>query len=152
MNQALTIKPRTPVKLDELPLPDFIKSPRPLAAIIADLSQEFPKAEATRRQGGQLIRFIPWQIANKLLDRYAPGWSGKITATWNSQARIFLVYEITIPTADGFVTRSATGTELLNCGSYGDPSSNAESMAFRRAAARFGLGLYLYAAASGSKG
>lgn len=27
---------------------------------------------------------------------------------------------------------------------YGDPSSNAESMAFRRAAARFGLGLYLY--------
>ncbi len=27
---------------------------------------------------------------------------------------------------------------------YGDPSSNAESMAFRRAAAKFGLGLYFY--------
>jgi hypothetical protein len=27
---------------------------------------------------------------------------------------------------------------------YGDPSSNAESMAFRRAAAKFNLGLYLY--------
>ncbi|CAN1213587.1 DUF1071 domain-containing protein [Tumidithrix helvetica PCC 7403] len=27
---------------------------------------------------------------------------------------------------------------------YGDPSSNAEGMAFRRAAAKFGLGLYLY--------
>ncbi len=28
--------------------------------------------------------------------------------------------------------------------SYGDPSSNSESMAFRRAAAKFGLALYLY--------
>jgi hypothetical protein len=27
---------------------------------------------------------------------------------------------------------------------YGDPSLNAESMAFRRAAAKHGLGLYLY--------
>jgi len=27
---------------------------------------------------------------------------------------------------------------------YGDPSSNAESMAFRQATAKFGLGLYLY--------
>jgi len=34
-------------------------------------------------------------------------------------------------------------TELKEI-AYGDPSSNAESMAFRRAAARFGLGLYLY--------
>ncbi|MGC9506191.1 hypothetical protein [Baaleninema sp.] len=49
-----------------------------------------------------------------------------------------------MPTADGMVVRHATGTEELNCNSYGDPSSNAESMAFRRAAAKFGLGLYLY--------
>jgi hypothetical protein len=27
---------------------------------------------------------------------------------------------------------------------YGDPSSNAEGMALKRAAAKFGLGLYLY--------
>jgi hypothetical protein len=27
---------------------------------------------------------------------------------------------------------------------YGDPSSNAESIVLRRAAAKFGLGLYLY--------
>jgi hypothetical protein len=69
-----------------------------------------------------------------------------------------VVYELTIPTVDGPVTRSATGTELLKEEvfdketkekvirelAYGDPSSNAESQAFRRAAARFGLGLYLY--------
>jgi len=36
------------------------------------------------------------------------------------------------------------GLERLDLSSYGDPQSNAESMAFRRAAARFGLGLHLY--------
>ncbi|MEO0759702.1 MAG: hypothetical protein AAFV85_27410 [Cyanobacteria bacterium J06634_6] len=60
---------------------------------------------------------------------------------------------MTIPTCEGNHYREATGTEALkrlsDDGSavelaYGDPSSNAESMAFRRAAARFGLGLYLY--------
>lgn len=77
-----------------------------------------------------------------------------------------------MPTAEGNIYRGATGTELLKeekdvwTGEkpnrqklkddlrrsvtesrelgYGDPSSNAESMAFRRTAARFGLGLYLY--------
>lgn len=86
--------------------------------------------------------------------------------------RLFLVGRLTIPTCDGIVYREASGTELLKeektiwVGepnnrrplkddydrpiteprelAYGDPSSNAESMAFRRAAARFGLGLYLY--------
>jgi len=57
--------------------------------------------------------------------------------------RIFLTARITIHAAEGTFSREATGTELLNCGSYGDPSSNAESMALRRAA-KLGLGLYLY--------
>lgn len=58
--------------------------------------------------------------------------------------RIFLIGRLTIPTSEGKISREASGTELLNCSSYGDPSSNAESMAFRRACAKFGLGLYLY--------
>ena len=61
-----------------------------------------------------------------------------------SNNRLFLVGRLTIPTCKGNIYREATGTEELACSSYGDPSSNAESMAFRRAAARFGLGLYLY--------
>lgn len=65
--------------------------------------------------------------------------------------RLFLVGRLTIQTSEGFVMRESTGTELLKRDggeselAYGDPSSNAESMAFRRAAAKFGLGLYLYA-------
>ena len=71
-----------------------------------------------------------------------------------SSDRIFLTGRLTIPTAEGNIYREATGTEELKRTdketgdilelAYGDPSSNAESMAFRRAAAKFGLGLYLY--------
>jgi len=58
-----------------------------------------------------------------------------------------------LQTSEGIVYREATGSEELKTTTrddeikeiaYGDPSSNAESMAFRRSAARFGLGLYLY--------
>jgi hypothetical protein len=69
--------------------------------------------------------------------------------------RIFVTYTVTIHASDRSVTREATGTEVLKEPvpknptqmrelAYGDPSSNAESMAFRRAAAKHGLGLYLY--------
>jgi len=41
-------------------------------------------------------------------------------------------------------TDKLTGEMIEREIAYGDPSSNAESMAFRRACAKFGLGLYLY--------
>ena len=90
---------------------------------------------------------------NKVLDKYAIGWSWTITNILTTDDRIFLSGRLTIPTCDGDISREATGTEELKETTrdgeireraYGDPSSNAESMAFRRAAARFGLGLYLY--------
>jgi hypothetical protein len=55
-----------------------------------------------------------------------------------------MTVQITIHAAEGDFKRDGTGLERLDVGSYGDPQSNAESMAFRRAAARFGLGLHLY--------
>lgn len=71
-----------------------------------------------------------------------------------SRDRLFLTGRLTIPTAEGNIYREATGTEELKRTdketgdslelAYSDPSSNAESMALRRAAAKFGLGLYLY--------
>ena len=36
------------------------------------------------------------------------------------------------------------GTTLVDDTGYGDPVQKAEAMAFRRACARFGLGLHLY--------
>ena len=55
-----------------------------------------------------------------------------------------MVAEVSIVASDGVVTRQATGCEDDDKAGYGDPTSNAESMALRRAAAKFGLGLYLY--------
>jgi hypothetical protein len=92
------------------------------------------------------------------LDKYCPGWTWEIKETLISSDRIFMVGRLTIPTLEGNIYREASGTEELkrekynkDTGeyqalelAYGDPSSNAESMAFRRCAARFGLGLYLY--------
>jgi hypothetical protein len=144
-----------------------------LKQIITALSRPLPNSLLeTRRQGGANIPYISWHNVNKVLDKYAPGWNWSIQKMELSSDRIFLVGRLSIPTVEGLVYREATGTELLkedkqiwigekpnqqplkdDLGriitepkelAYGDPSSNAESMAFRRAAARFGLGLYLY--------
>jgi hypothetical protein len=48
------------------------------------------------------------------------------------------------PCAQGVVFREAPGTEDEELKGYGNPSSNAEAIALKRAAAKFGLGLYLY--------
>lgn len=108
---------------------------------------------STRRQGGKGIPYLSWHTVSKILDKYAPAWSWEICRMGMTSDRLFLVGRLTVPTSEGHVCREATGTELLKREdkdgiselAYGDPSSNAESMAFRRAAAKFGLGLYLYA-------
>lgn len=116
-----------------------------IAQIEAALSRPLPKSLlSSRKQGGKEIYYIPWYEANRILSKYAPGWHWSVDRIITTDSKLFLWGTLTIPTAEGIVARSATGQEDLNCGSYGDPSSNAESMAFRRAAARFGLGLYLY--------
>ncbi|MEO1208628.1 MAG: Rad52/Rad22 family DNA repair protein [Cyanobacteria bacterium J06638_20] len=90
------------------------------------------------------LDYIPWHTVNRVLSKYAPGWQGRVVRTEQIGDELVLTFALTIPTADGGVTREATGSEKLDCGSYGETAANAESQAFRRAAARFGLGLYLY--------
>lgn len=137
--------------------PRVLLAQRPIAAILRDLAQPLPVA--TRRQGGKTINYIPWYRVNKRLDEVTGGhWEGRITHLQLTTDRIILTYAVTIHASDGSYTREATGTELLKESlwdkdkqtwvtseiTYGDCSSNAESMAFRRACARFGLGLALY--------
>ncbi len=118
---------------------------RPITEILADLAKPIPKRYLQeRKQGGTMLTYIPWYTCCQLLDRCAPGWDYSITNTHTTTERIFITVRLTLRAEEGEFSREATGTELLNCGSYGDPSSNAESMALRRAAAKFGLGLYLY--------
>lgn len=145
-DDALTIPPVPSSRLDE-------------SEIIKFLSRKLPDSLLeTKTLKGQKIVFLSWKYIPPILDKYARGWSWEITHLQTTSDRIFLVGRLTIPTADGLVWREATGTECLKelktdkvTGeviereiAYGDPSSNAESMAFRRACAKFGLGLYLY--------
>lgn len=140
-----------------------------LAQVQQALSRPLPESMIeTRKQGGQQLKYIPWHTANKILDKYAPGWTWEIRSIHTTPDRLFITGRLTIPCSDGVFFREATGTEALKEEkpvvidrnplkdefgrtvmepkelAYGDPSSNAESMCFRRAAARFGLGLYLY--------
>jgi len=128
---------------------------RPIQEILTDLAKPIPpRLLAQRKQGGVMLTYIPWYFVVRLLDYYTPGWQGQVISITPTSDRIFLVYRLTLQAAEGKFTREATGTELLKEWSqkkqelrelaFGDPSSNAESMAFRRAAAKFGLGLSLY--------
>jgi hypothetical protein len=128
----------------QLPSRTVDTAPKPLADIIRALSLPLPPEYlATRKQGGQTLTYIPWYRANALLDRYAPGWELSSTVT-TVGGYVVVTASLTIHAADGTFTRTATGSEPLDSKGWGDPCSCAESMAFRRAAARFGLGLYLY--------
>ena len=78
----------------------------------------------------------------KLLDRCTGAhWDYAITSMHTTSERLILTARITVYAEEGAFSRDGSGTELLTCSSYGDPSSNAESMALRRAASKFGLGL-----------
>ena len=101
--------------------------------------------------------YIPWHVAVQVMDeRAALGgwqWEVEVKPPVFSPDRIYIVVCIKIHAEDGVFCREATGTETLKFTKrdgtvieqpMGDPSSNAESMAKRRAMAQFGLGLYLY--------
>lgn len=132
---------------------------RPIVEILADLALPVPERLIQQRQQGKAsLSYIPWYSMVRLLDYYAPGWQGEVKNVYATPDRLYLTYSLNVFAEEGIFTREATGTELLKEEyldketktkkiremAYGDPSSNAESMAFRRAAAKFGLGLSLY--------
>lgn len=129
--------------------------PRPLGDIIADLHEPIPeRLLETRRQGGQEITYVPWYRAQKILNHYTRGfWEYRVVERWqqgdpSDGGDFMMTVEITIHTAEGTFRRQGTGREEPGVAAsekgFGDTQSNAESMAFRRAAAKWGLGLDLY--------
>ena len=118
---------------------------RSIREIVRDLSKPVAKRHLrTRKQGGKEITYIAWHDAVKYLDHYAPGWNYEVRSMNSIAGKLILTVRLSIPAQEGVVYREATGQEEEETSSYGDSSSNAESMALRRAAAKFGLGLYLY--------
>jgi hypothetical protein len=117
---------------------------RPINEIIRDLSKPISPARLKKKTiGGREITFLTWHDATKFLDWFAPGWEYQVRVE-HIAGKVVAIATITIPTKEGRISRQATGYENDNKEGYGDPFSNAESMALRRAAAKFGLGRYLY--------
>lgn len=122
---------------------------RSITDIIEDLKKPIHESKLEhRKQGGTDITYLPWRNCVRYLDLYAPGWSYAVKSVYfDSKDRIVTVAQLSIPCLEGVVTREATGTEEEPAAGkrmYGDKVSNSESMALRRAAAKFGLALYLY--------
>ncbi|MGI8788468.1 MAG: Rad52/Rad22 family DNA repair protein [Pyrinomonadaceae bacterium] len=118
---------------------------RSIREIVRDLSKPIAQKHLRkRRQGGKEIAYLSWHDAVKYLDHFAPGWCYEIRSIESVSGKLILIVRLSILCAEGIVYREATGQEDETLDSYGDSSSNAESMALRRAAAKFGLGLALY--------
>lgn len=118
-----------------------------IAEIINRLKQPVaPELISSKKVKNTKIDYISWFDYCELLDnRVGLGnWQWEIKETTISDNRLFITGRLTIIGDDRSLSQDATGTEILNCSSYGDPSSNAEAMALRRACAKFGLARYLW--------
>jgi hypothetical protein len=119
--------------------------PRSIREIVADLSKPLAQRHLkTRRQGGPELTYIEWHTAVKYLDYHAAGWSYHVRSVAQVGNLVTVIAAISIPCLEGVVTREATGCEDADSIGYGDALSNAEAMALKRVASKFGLGLYLY--------
>lgn len=122
---------------------------RPLSHILYDLSKPIPtrllEKKPASNQSNEMLTFCPWHQMLRLMDHYTNGYFKKeIIDRVITKSHLMMTVRVYIEHQDGTVFREATGLESLNTKAYGDPQSNAESMAFRRACANFGLGLHLY--------
>ncbi|KAL4389923.1 hypothetical protein S245_007609 [Arachis hypogaea] len=121
---------------------------RPLSEILKELNKKVPDSLVKTRveHDGFAIRYIPWHTVNRILNLHAPEWSGEVrNISYSANAKsVSVVYRVTLYGTDAEIFRESTGTASIDDTSYGDPVQKAEAMAFRRACARFGLGLHLY--------
>lgn len=118
---------------------------RPLTDVISLLSADIDKRLLSKRkQGGKELTYISWHDAVNLFNQIYPFWSYEIRCSESIGGKLILTVRVTIQTTDGEFFREATGQEDEEKDTFGDSSSNAESMALRRAFSKFGLGLYLY--------
>ncbi|PSS04075.1 DNA repair RAD52-like protein [Actinidia chinensis var. chinensis] len=118
---------------------------RPLAEILRDLNKRIPDNIINTDDAIASTNLIPWYHANRMLSFYAPGWCGEIRdVIFSENGSVTVVYRVNIKGSDGEAHRESSGTVSSVSGDILDPVAAAEEIAFCRACARFGLGLYLY--------
>lgn len=117
------------------------------ARTLVAMQQPIPKeCYQFKSKGGTKITFVSWYMLCDLLDsRVGLGcWSWDVINITCTDKYLFLTGKLTIYVDGQGLSMCATGSELLNCTSFGDPSSNAEAMALRRACSKFGMGRELW--------
>ncbi|GFQ05789.1 hypothetical protein PHJA_002723000 [Phtheirospermum japonicum] len=117
---------------------------RPLSHILKDLSKKVPQSLIRlHAESSPPAKYIPWHTLNRILNLHAPEWSGEVRSiTYSTDGKsVSVVYRITLYGTDAEIFREATGTAYVD---EGDPVQEAETKAFGRACARFGLGLHLF--------
>ncbi|XP_076956516.1 DNA repair RAD52-like protein 1, mitochondrial [Bidens hawaiensis] len=121
---------------------------RPISEILKELNKKVPDSLIRTRTeaDGFTLRHLPWHIVNRIMNLHAPEWSGEVRSiTYSADGKyVTVTYRVTIYGTDAELYRESTGTASVDEVGYGDPVQKAEAMAFRRACARFGLGLHLY--------
>lgn len=121
---------------------------RPLSDILKELNKKVPDSLISLRTeaNGFSIKYIPWHIVNRIMNLHAPEWSGEVrNIIYSADGKsVSVVYRVTLYGTDAEIYRESTGTAAIDEPGYGDAVQKAEAMAFRRACARFGLGLHLY--------
>ncbi|ABW32806.1 hypothetical protein [Acaryochloris marina] len=117
---------------------------RPLEEILEDLRRPIPgRFIKTKSKKGVALRFVSWYDIVRILEARAPGFEYDCSPHFGD-GKTVVKATITIHGEDGSLSRSALGIADSDIESWGDATSNASSMALRRAAAEFGLGLHLY--------
>lgn len=118
---------------------------RSIKDVLKDLARPVADRHLRKRKhGGKELIYITWHDAVCYLDFYCPFWNYEVRDIQTISGKLVMTVRLSITCLEGVVYREATGQEDEDLDSYGDPSSNAESMALRRSAAKFGLGRYLY--------
>ncbi|GAB2271102.1 hypothetical protein Dimus_005950 [Dionaea muscipula] len=120
---------------------------RPLSQILRQLNKKVPDSVIkVRHEDGFPVKYIPWHIVNRIMNLHVPEWSGEVRSiTYSADGKtVSVVYRVTLHGTDAELFRESTGTASVEDKGIGDPVQRAEAMAFRRACARFGLGLHLY--------
>lgn len=110
-----------------------------LAVALAD---PFPDAWVKEKvQGGSRIRFVPWfRYAERLNELVGPeGWSTSLSLH-EVGGKLVVVASLTVLG----VTKQNVGDEDEDKDNFGTACTNAFAQAYKRAAALFGLGLYMY--------
>lgn len=101
----------------------------------------------SKKQGGTNITFVPHYHATRIFDHITNGhWSYEIVTVDIIGTLVRTQVRVTIHAREGEYSFDGQGIEEVDKRGYGDPASNSESMALRRALMRaIGLGYHLYA-------